>query len=71
MARTALKLLGGESLYCVNLSRLSQAHHLAFDDPQHAPRIQSHLSRIESELDPDERAAIAMVLIDRLLRNIP
>jgi hypothetical protein len=44
---------------------------MVYDDPRTAPRIQAHLHRLELDLDQDERAAIAMVLIDRLLRDLP
>jgi hypothetical protein len=71
MAARKLSPLGGESLYCVNLTRLNQANQMVYDDPRTAPRMQAHLHRLELELDQDERAAIAMVLIDRLLRDLP
>ena len=66
-----IELLGGESVYCINQSQLSNARKLAFDDPQASPRIQAEIQRLESEMSRNERAALAFVLIDRLLKSSP
>ena len=71
MASASVRLLGGESLYCVNLTRLEHAYKLLETDPDSGPRIRALIDQIESALDRDERAALAMVLIDRLLRDLP
>jgi len=66
-----IELLGGESVFCINQSQLSNARKLAFDDPQASPRIQAEIQRLESEMSRNERAALAFVLIDRLLKSSP
>lgn len=66
-----IELLGGESVYCINQSQLSNAKRLAFDDPEASPRIQDEIKRLESQLSRNERAALAFVLIDRLLKSSP
>jgi hypothetical protein len=43
MSREPIPLLGGESVYCINQSQLSEAMRLANDDPESAPRIRTKL----------------------------
>lgn len=64
-----IELLGGESVYCINESQLKNAFRLASDDPQSAPRIQAEIKALEEKLSRNERAALAFVLIDRLLKT--
>lgn len=64
-----IELLGGESVYCINESQLKNAFKLAFEDPQAAPRIQAEIKDLEQRLSRNERAALAFVLIDRLLKT--
>ncbi len=66
-----IELLGGESVYCINESQLKNAFRLANDDPQTAPRIQAEIAALEEKLTRNERAALAFVLIDRLLKSGP
>jgi hypothetical protein len=66
-----IELLGGESVYCINQSQLANAKKLAFDDDQASPRIQAEITRLETDLSRNERAALAFVLIDRLLKSSP
>lgn len=63
-------LLGGKSLYSVNLTRVDRAVAMAYNDPDSGPRILANLERLEDELTSSERAAIALVVIDRLIRNL-
>ena len=60
---------GGESVYCINQSQLRKAHDLARNDPESAPRIQAALQRLAGELSRNERAAVAFVLIEELLKT--
>ena len=61
-------LSGGESVYCINESQIRQAFHLARENPETAPRIRQEIERLEGALTRNERAALAFVLIDNLLR---
>lgn len=70
MADRTHELLGGKSLYSVNLTRVERAVAMAYDDPDSGPRIRANLERLEDELDSPERAAIALVVIDRLIRRL-
>lgn len=71
MAVKPIELLGGESVYCINQSQLKCAFRLAYEDPESAPRIQAEIAALESKLSRNERAALAFVLIDRLLKSAP
>lgn len=62
-------LLGGESVYCINRNQLETAERLACRDPATAPRIQAALAELEGRFNRNERAALAFVLIDRLLKS--
>lgn len=64
-----IELLGGESVYCINQSQLANAFKLAFDNPETAPRIQDEIKALEGKFSRNERAALAFVLIDRLLKS--
>jgi hypothetical protein len=69
MSREPIPLLGGESVYCINSSQLEEAFRLANDDPEASPRIQRRLEELESSMSRNERAALAFVVIDRLLKS--
>ncbi len=71
MSVRPIELLGGESVYCINHAQLKSAFRLAEDDPQSAPRIQAEIASLEQKLSRNERAALAFVLIDRLLKSGP
>ena len=66
MGMAAKNLMGGPSAYCISTTQLESAYHLANEDQQSSPRIQSELDRLESSLTRNERAALAFVLIERL-----
>lgn len=66
-----IELLGGESVYCINQSQLANARKLAYDDPAASPRIQEEIKALEQKFSRNERAALAFVLIDRLLKSSP
>ena len=69
MATRSVDVTGGESVYCINQAQLEAAFRLARDNPQAAPRIERLLTAIESDLSRNEQAALAFVLIDRLLNS--
>ena len=65
----SLDLSGGESVYCINEAQLKQAHQLAMEDPESAPLVQATLTDLKSKLTRNQRAAVAFVLIDQLLKQ--
>jgi hypothetical protein len=69
MSTEPIDLLGGKSTYCINEGQLREAKRLAEEDPEAGPQIRSEIERLEAEMSRNERAALAFVLIDRLLRN--
>lgn len=69
MSIRPIELLGGESVYCINEAQLKGAFRLANEDPQTAPRIQAEIAALEEKFSRNERAALAFVLIDRLLKS--
>lgn len=69
MSVRPIELLGGESVYCINQAQLKSAFRLANEDPATAPKIQAELAALEGRLNRNERAALAFVMIDRLLKS--
>ena len=69
MSVRPIELLGGESVYCINQSQLKNAYRLAYEDAATAPKIQAEIAALESRLSRNERASLAFVLIDRLLKS--
>ena len=66
-----IEILGGESVYCINEAQLKTAADLAFHNPKTSPRILAEIERLEVLLTRNERASLAFVLIDRLLKSAP
>jgi hypothetical protein len=64
-----IDLSGGESVYCINEAQLKKAFELAENDPDSSVRIKNYLNRIEADLSRNERAALAFILVDHLLKN--
>ncbi len=64
-----IDITGRESVYCINEQQLHTAYDLADSDPESGPRIQSAVEELEGKLNRNELAAVAFVLIDRLLEN--
>ncbi len=69
MAMQPIDLTGGKSVYCFNETQIKSAYELAFEQSDTAPRIQAELDRLEREFTRNERAALAFVVIDRLLKT--
>lgn len=69
MAVKPVDLTGGESVYCVNQQQLERAFELADTDPHSGPKIRETLACLERDLSRNECAALAFVLIDRLLKT--
>ncbi len=70
MSIVPVPLTGGESVYCINQAQLAEAFRLAEHDPQSAPKIQAEIARLEKEMTRNERASLAFVLIDKLLKTV-
>jgi hypothetical protein len=70
MSADPIPLLGGKSVYCINELQLREAHELAEENPETAPKIQAEIARLEADMSRNERAALAFMVIDRLLRSI-
>jgi hypothetical protein len=69
MAVQPVDITGGESIYCINQTQLKEAFRLAEQDDASAPRIRASIDAIQRDLTRNEQAALAFVLIDRLLTN--
>ena len=69
MSGQTIPLTGGESVYCINENQLKDAFHLAESDPDSSPKIQKEIDHLEKNLTRNERAAVAFVVIDRLLKT--
>ncbi|MBN1608081.1 MAG: hypothetical protein JW940_15715 [Polyangiaceae bacterium] len=65
-----LPLVDGESVYCLNQTQLREARRLVFSEPASCRRLGPELARLEETFDRNERAALAFVLIDRLLGDV-
>lgn len=68
MSLKPIDLTGGKSVYCFNESQIASAYQLAFEQQDTAPKIQAELDRLEQDFTRNERAALAFVMIDRLLK---
>lgn len=66
---TPLPLVDGESVYCLNQRQLEDAQRLVFAGRPEESRLEQDLNRLERDYGRNERAALAFVLIDRLLRG--
>ncbi len=62
-------LTGGEQIYCINEAQMRRALELTREDPVRGPLIEKRLQELEVELDRNERAALAFLLIDRLRQS--
>jgi hypothetical protein len=71
VAPKALSLLGGKSVHCINEQQMTEAIRLAELDTVSSPKIQKRLKDLELELNRNERAALAFVIIQRLKDSSP
>jgi hypothetical protein len=68
---SAIPLLGGKSVHCINEQQMAEAHRLAEEDPQASVKIQEILDSVETRLSRNERAALAFIIISRLKETTP
>ena len=66
-----IEITGGESVYCLNETQLRRAYDLVMHDSKSSGRLLPLLDMLESEFSRNEQAALAFVLIDRLLKSDP
>ncbi len=64
-----IEISGGESVYCFNEGQLKKAYDMVMNDPENAKKLRSILNLLETKFSRNERAALAFVLIDRMLRS--
>ncbi len=69
MAIKSLEMAGGESVYCFNEGQLKVAYDLVKNNPESAARLKPMLEKLEKEYSRNEQAALAFVIIDKLLRQ--
>ena len=69
MSVKPIDILGGESVYCINEDQLKKSYRMAYEDPETSEKIQKGVEELEKQYDRNERAALAFVVIDRLLKN--
>jgi hypothetical protein len=68
MGAKVIDISGGESVYCINEAQMKKALQSANENPESAKRIQVYLKSIESDLSRNERAALAFVIVDNLIK---
>ena len=67
MSTRAESLLTGKSAFCISDWQLKEAQSLVEGDDEGGRRIRAAALRAEAELTRNERAALAFLLIGRLL----
>ena len=67
MSAEAESLLTGKSAFCISDWQLKEAQSLVEADDESSRRILAAVLRAEAELTRNERAALAFLLIGRLL----
>jgi len=61
-----IDLSGGESIYCINTYQIDRAREMYATDSESGERIRSALAYLEGSLSRNERAAVAMLLLEKL-----
>ena len=69
MSVKPIEIMGGESVYCINEGQLQKACELAMSSSQSADKINMQIKLLEESMDRNERAALAFLIIDRLLKD--
>jgi hypothetical protein len=64
-----IPLLGGKSVFCINEEQMYEATRLREEDFESSQKINTHLERLEKNLNRNEQAALAFTLIERLKKN--
>jgi hypothetical protein len=66
-----IDLTGGESVYCINTFQIEKAEAMYASNGESADRLRDTMERMETELSRNERAAVAMLLLQRLNAGPP
>jgi hypothetical protein len=69
MSKQPIDLTGSPSYFCISQQQMTDAYTLAFEDQGSASQIQTVLDMLERQLDRNQQAALAFVLIDKLLQS--
>lgn len=69
MSRQSIDITGGESVYCINESQLRQAYEMVGKDSEKSMQLEKQLTALEADWNRNERAALAFLIIDRLLKS--
>jgi hypothetical protein len=64
-----IPLLGGKSVFCINEEQMYEATRLREENFESSQKINTHLKRLEQNLNRNEQAALAFTLIERLKKN--
>ncbi len=69
MSIKPIEISGGESVYCVNEAQMKKALEMANENSESSDKIQNYLTIIEKDLNRNEQAALAFVIVDHLLKS--
>ena len=69
MNSNEIPLTGSPSFYCITEQQLRDARRLSHQDPVSSPLIQLSLASLERTLNRNQQAALAFMLIERLLHT--
>ena len=61
-----IDLTGGESVYCINTFQIAKARELHAGEGESSERVRETMATMRDSLSRNERAAIAMLLLDDL-----
>lgn len=64
-----IDITGGESVYCINTGQLRQAYEMISGDSESSARLHAQLDVLEADFNRNDRAALAFLIIDRLLKT--
>jgi hypothetical protein len=69
MSRQPIDITGGDSVYCINTAQLRQAYEMISGDCESSARLHAQLDVLEADFNRNDRAALAFLIIDRLLKS--
>jgi hypothetical protein len=69
MSRQPIDITGGESVYCINAAQLKRAYEMVEGDGDGSARLHAQLDVLEADFNRNDRAALAFLIIDRLLKS--
>lgn len=69
LSQQPIDITGGESVYCINMAQLRQAYDMISGDSESSARLHAQLDVLEADFNRNDRAALAFLIIDRLLKS--